>query len=164
MEMRRKDREVKDPAVIREILNKARVLHLGLFDEGYPYIVPLHYGYEMDEEGKLTFYMHGAREGHKLDLIKSNPKVCVELECDVELVSGGDNPCKYGSAYASVIGRGLAEIVTDENEKIKGLTLLMKNQTGRDFTFDSHMAAAVEVIRITVAEYTAKSRAKAPQI
>ena len=161
--MRRKDREITDLNEIIQIIDKAKFLHLGLFDGEYPYIVPLHYGYELVDD-KLVFYTHGAREGHKLDLIKSNPKVCVELECDVELVSGGDNPCKYGSAYASVIGRGLAEIVTDENEKIKGLTLLMKNQTGRDFTFDSHMAAAVEVIRITVAEYTAKSRAKAPQI
>ena len=161
--MRRKDREITDLNEIIQIIDKAKYLHLGLLDGEYPYIVPLHYGYELIDD-KLVFYTHGAREGHKLDLIKTNPKVCVELECDVELVSGGENPCKYGSAYASVIGRGKAEIVTDESEKIKGLTLLMKNQTGRDFTFDSHMAAAVTVLKIIVGEYTAKSRTKVPQI
>ena len=30
-------------------------MHLGMFDGEFPYIVPLHYGYQM-EKGKLTFY------------------------------------------------------------------------------------------------------------
>ena len=52
--------------------------------------------------------MHCAKEGHKLDLIRSNPNVCIEVESDVELISGGDVACKYGASFASVIGRGRA--------------------------------------------------------
>ena len=130
------------------------------FDGAYPYIVPLHYGYEY-AEGALVFYMHGAKEGHKLDLIRRDPNVCVELECDIELVSGGDDPCWYGSAFASVIGRGRVEIVGDEREKSKGLKLLMRNQTGRDFDIDARMASAVTILRASVPEFTAKSRPKA---
>ena len=37
--------------------------------------------------------MHCAKEGHKLDLIRSNPNVCIEVESDVELISGGDVAC-----------------------------------------------------------------------
>ena len=44
-------------------------MHLGLFDEGYPYVVPLHYGYIFDG-GKLVFYVHCANEGHKLECKK----------------------------------------------------------------------------------------------
>jgi len=155
--MKRADREVKDINEILRIVDKAKVLHLGLFDDDYPYIVPMHYGYEY-KGGNLIFYMHGAKEGHKLDLIRNNPNVCIELECDIELVSGDDIPCKYGSTFASVIGRGYAEILKHIKEKIVGLKLLMMNQTGREFEIDEKMANTVEVIKVTVHSFTAKSR------
>ena len=52
--MRRKDREITDINEILELVAKTDVLHLGLFDGDYPYIVPLHYGYEY-ADGTLTF-------------------------------------------------------------------------------------------------------------
>ena len=158
--MRRKDREITDIQQILNIISKAKILRLGLFDGDYPYVVPLHYGYEY-AENRLVFYMHSAKEGHKLELIANNPHVCVELDCGVELISGGEVPCIYGSTFASVIGRGVAEIVNDENEKIKGLSVLMKTQTGRDFEINSQMAATVAVIKVTLNEFTAKSKPKA---
>ena len=157
--MRRKDREITRIEEILDIIGKAKYLHLGLFDGEYPYVVPLHYGYEY-ADGKLVFYCHGAGEGHKLDLIRKDPHVCVELECEVELLSAGEEACRYGAAYASVIGRGTAETVVDAREKIHGLSLLMKNQTGRDFVFTEQMAALVTVIRISVPDFTAKARKK----
>lgn len=157
--MRRSDREITDINVILNIVDKAKILHLGLFDNKYPYVVPLHYGYKYEDEC-LVFYMHGARGGHKLDLIRKSPNVCIELECDVELVSGGDDPCKYGATFASVIGRGNAVIVGDEKEKIKALELLMEMQTGQSFSIDEKMAASVEVIKVSIPDFTAKSRPK----
>ena len=155
--MRRKDREITATDEIMQIIKKAKYLHLGLFDDVFPYVVPLHYGYEF-KDGKLFFYLHSAEEGHKLDLIRKNPNVCIELECDVEPISGGDIPCKYGAAYWSVIGRGNAEILTDADERIRGLEILMQHQTGRSFQIDEAMTESVEVIRITVPEFTAKAR------
>jgi len=154
--MRRTDREVKEISDILRIVDKARILHLGLFDGEYPYIVPLHFGYEY-KEGKLIFYLHGAKEGRKLDLIRSNRNVCVELECDIELISGENIPCRYGSTFASLIGRGQAEVLPDGKEKIAGLKLLMKQQTGRDFVIDENMAKTVEVIKVTVNSFIAKA-------
>ena len=157
--MRRSDREVTDINSILEIVGRAKILHLGLFDKGFPYIVPMHFGYEFSE-GRFVFFLHSAKEGHKLDLIKDNPNVCIELECDVSDISGGEIPCKYGSTYASVIGQGRAEIVREEQEKIKGLKLLMENQTGRRFEIDGNMAATVEVIKVVLSDFTAKARQK----
>ena len=157
--MRRKDREVTNIDEIMQIVESAKILHLGLFDSEYPYVVPLHYGYEYTG-GSLVFYLHSAKEGHKLDLVRANPHVCVELECDVELVSGGDIPCKYGAAFASVIGRGRATVIKDVQEIIKGLSLLMKNQIGQEFIINDQMASTVEVIKVIVDEFTAKSRPK----
>lgn len=158
--MRRKDREITRIEDILSIVDKAKVLRLGLFDDDFPYIVPLHFGYEY-AEGKLIFYMHSAKEGHKLDLIRRNQNVCIELDCDTELISGGDIPCSYSSSFASLIGRGLAEIVDDEQEKVRGLYLLMKNQTGREFEITTQMASAVAVIKVVVCDFSAKSKPKA---
>ena len=159
--MRRKDREITDLNEILSIVERAKILHLGLFDGEYPYVVPLHYGLEWGE-GDLTLWCHGAREGRKLDVIRANPTAFVELDCDVEQVSGGDVPCRYGSLYASVMGEGEACVLEDAGEKVRGIELLMRNQTGRDFAVTPQMAAAVSVIRVRVpmGAVTAKSRAK----
>ena len=53
MVMRRKDREILDLDKIESIIAGARYMHLGMFDENYPYVVPLHYGYEM-KDGKFA--------------------------------------------------------------------------------------------------------------
>ena len=46
----------------------------------------------------------------------------------------------------------------DLEEKKKGLSVLMKTQTGKDFTFDDRMVSIVSVIRVEVLDYTAKRR------
>lgn len=161
--MRRSDREVTNINEILKTVDKAKILHLGLWDGEYPYVVPLHYGYEW-KDGMFAFFLHSAGEGHKLDLIRNHPQVCVELECDVKLVSGGEIPCRYGCAYRSVIGRGRAEIVRNGAEKIRGLSLLMRNQTGRDFTIDEKMAESVVVIKVCVKDFTAKAKDMPPDV
>ena len=155
--MRRKDREITDPNKIREILDTAKILHLGLYDDPYPYVVPLHYGYEFSD-GQLVLYMHGAKEGHKLDLIRKNPHVCVQIDCGMELIPAGDVACRYGASYASGIGRGSAEILEDPESKAAALAVLMRHQTGRDFDIQEKVTAAVTVIRITLSEYSAKAK------
>ena len=155
--MRRKDREIKDPTEIRQILERAKILHLGLNDEGCPYVVPLHYGYRMDDGG-LTLFCHCADEGHKLELIRKDGRAFAEIDTDIQMISAGDKACGYGSAYASLMCRGEAVILTDREEKAEALRSLMKTQTGRDFEITGSMADAVSVIRIDVREITAKAR------
>ena len=76
--MRRRDREVTDSNEIIHILDTGKVLHLGLVDQGKPYIVPMNYGYIL-EGNKIVFYLHGALEGRKLDIIRNNSDCCVQL-------------------------------------------------------------------------------------
>ncbi|KIR03607.1 putative nitroimidazole resistance protein [Lachnospiraceae bacterium TWA4] len=160
-EIRRKDRFVTDIKQILKIVDEAKILHLGLIDGVFPYIIPLHYGYEYNEERDgFIFYMHGAKVGHKINLINENSNACIELETDIELDPAGDVPCQYGSFYSSVIGQGIAEIVDEIEEKKHGLKLLMLNQTGRVFEFTEQMVNAVTVIKVEIADYTAKARMK----
>ena len=81
--MTRRELEVTDPAVIRHILDESKVLHLGLVDDGMPYIVPMNYGCKWEAD-KLTLYLHSASSGYKLDVIAKNPVCCFEMECGLE--------------------------------------------------------------------------------
>ena len=157
MPMRRTDREVTDAAAIRAILDKARVLHLAMIDGGWPYVVPMHYGYTL-ENGRLTLYLHSAKEGRKLDALRRNDRVAFTLETDVFSVSGGDLPCKYGAAFASVMGEGRAVLLSDPAEKAAALQIFMRTQTGRTFAMTEAMTETVAVIRVDVGSYTAKAR------
>jgi nitroimidazol reductase NimA-like FMN-containing flavoprotein (pyridoxamine 5'-phosphate oxidase superfamily) len=116
----------------------------------------MNYGYTL-EEGQLTLYLHGATKGRKLDVIRANPKVFFSLECDV-VPFEGDRPCQYGTTYASVMGRGIAEIVENVEEKCQAMAVLMRTQTGKEFTFNEKLVSIVSVIRIRVSSYTAKHR------
>ena len=155
--MRRKDRQITEIEAIRAILDKAKVLHLAMIDGARPYVVPMNYGYAL-ADGRLTLYLHGAKEGRKLDVLQQNDRVAFVLETDVSPVSGGDIPCKYGEAYASVMGEGRAVLLTDSAEKMAALSILMKTQTGRTFSFTPEMTDGVAVIRIDVDSFTAKAR------
>ena len=154
--MTRREREVTDINEIIKILDRAKVLHLGLVDGDEAYVVPMNYGYTM-EDGRLILYLHGAKRGRKIDLMRANPKVFFEMDCDITPFEG-EIACKYGITYSSIMGRGLAEIVEDVEEKKRALSILMKTQTQKDFEFEDKMVAFVSVIRIDVSEYTAKHR------
>ena len=154
--MTNRERQVTDQQLILEILDKGKVLHLGLAVDNEPYVVPMNYGYAM-EDGKLVLYLHSATRGKKLDMIAANPKVFFEIACDIQPFEG-EKPCQYGIAYSSVMGRGTATIVEDVEEKMKAMSILMKTQTQKDFTFNERLVSIVAVIRIDVSEYTAKKR------
>lgn len=154
--MTRREQQVTDINEIIEILEKSKVVHVGMIDGDEPYVVPMNYGYFL-EDGKLTIYLHGARRGRKIDAIKANPKVFYEMCCDITPFEG-EVACKYGITYASIMGRGLATLVEDVEEKKKALSILMKTQTGKDFTFEDKFTTVVSIIRIDTLEFTAKKR------
>ena len=159
--MRRRDREVTDLETIRAMLDTAKVLHLGLVDDGQPYVVPMNYGYTLEGE-KLTFYVHGAKEGRKLDILRKSPACCVELECNCAPFVG-EKACQYGYIYDSLMAFGKVQIVEDVEEKARALTILMKTQTEKDFVFDEKLASIVTVLRIDCDSFTAKRRPLPPR-
>lgn len=147
---------VTDPDQIRHILDTGKVLYLGLSVHDEPYVVPMNYGYTL-EEGKLVLYLHSAVRGRKLDMIRENSTVSFAIDCD-RMPFEGRVPCQYGLVYSSILGRGTATIVDDVEEKKQAMTFLMKTQTGKDFSFEDRLVTIVSVIRIDVAEFTAKHR------
>jgi nitroimidazol reductase NimA-like FMN-containing flavoprotein (pyridoxamine 5'-phosphate oxidase superfamily) len=154
--MTRREQQVFDMEKILEILDKSKIVHVGMVDGDEPYVVPMNYGYTYEDE-KLTIWLHGATQGRKLDVIRKNPKVFIEMECDL-IPFDGDVACRYGISYYSLMGRGKATIVEDSEEKQKALSILMKTQVNMDFEFNEKLAAVVGIIKIEVSDFTAKHR------
>ena len=154
--MTKRELQITDENQIKHILDTAKVLHLGLAVDNEPYVVPMNYGYTL-ENGKLVLYLHSAQRGKKIDMVRANSRVFFELDCDW-MPFEGEKPCQYGLGYSSVMGCGRAQIVEDVEEKIKAMSALMKTQTQKDFEFNEKLVSIVAVIRIDVEEYTAKHR------
>lgn len=151
--MRRKDREITDPAQIEAIIRQTRVCRLGLIDGDTPYVVPLSFGY-----GNRTVYFHTAKQGKKLELIRKNPRVCVEFD-QIEGIARDPKICKWGFYYASVIGFGRAEILTDAESVKSALDLIVKQYGGDDFNYSETALTHAVAVKVTIEHMTGK---KAP--
>jgi uncharacterized protein len=150
--MRRKDREITDPAEIGEIIREAQVCRIALTDGCGPYIVPMSFGYE---DG--TIYLHSATEGKKITMIRSNPRCCFEVDqCDG--IVKGKIACSWGMRYRSVIGFGRATILSDPGEKKHGLNCIMRQYQGDTHEFSDEDIRNVAVIRIAIESMTGKKK------
>ena len=155
--MRRKKRQVTDLDSIKNLVEKSQVVRIALNGEDYPYVVPVNFGYEWNEE-KLTLYVHGANEGKKVSMIKNDPKVAVEMDGNHKLVEGTRNAASYSYAYQSLIGFGEAELLDDLEERRKALHLLMDHAAkGAEFDeIPEGMLKRTGIIKITLDSYTMK--------
>ena len=154
--MRRKDREVPEPAQLLKIIQQCRVCRVAMQDAQGLYIVPLNFGYEFDNGG-LTLYFHSAKEGRKIDILAQSPTVAFEMDCGHQLIAS-EVACRNGYAFQSIIGTGHAGLVTDVDEKVKGLACIMLHQTGREWKMTAQEADTVAVFKIEAAEFTGKIR------
>lgn len=148
--MRRKEKEITSEEELTQIIKNENVLRLGLSVDDKPYIVPLNYGYH-----NKIFYIHCAKEGKKLDMINQNSNVCFEIDTNHKLVVG-DIACKYTMHYQSIIGFGNATILTQADEVIEGLDIIMKQFSDDKFTYSDSVLNRVAIIKITVDEMTGK--------
>ena len=158
--MRRKEREITSRDDITDVLRRCNVIRLGLNTGSYPYVVPMNFGFESEDES-LTLWFHSAPEGFKLDLIRQNPKVGFEADCSLNLVEG-ERARGYTMEYESVIGHGDMVICEDNETKRRGLTAIMRQYApGRDFDFRDDEIADLFVLRLDVVQITGKRLKKA---
>lgn len=156
--MSRQDRLVTEKEELISIIDRCQVIHIGMHDGENIYVIPMNYGYTW-ENGALTFYLHGALEGKKIELLKKNGRVGFEVDCDHELVEG-KLPCQFVFKFASVAGNGKAEIIEDPAEKIQAMERLMEHYSEREFEFNERLLSIVSMIRIRVEEFTGRVRKK----
>ena len=149
--MRRNKQEVSEETC-REILkNEKRAVLSVIGDEGYPYAVPVDFYYDEEED---LIYLHGAREGHKIDAIRASDKVCFTLW-------GKEEKPEDDWAYfvTSVIIFGRAELVKDEEIILdKTRKIGLKYYPSREEVEDEIKKAIsrVQLIRIRIEHMSGK--------
>jgi uncharacterized protein len=149
--MRKANREIRDKAAVRAVMEEALVCRIGLSDDGMPYIVPTNFGL-----GENCLYLHCATEGRKLDILRKNDRVCFEVDLLRE-ISQEPQPCGWGARYESVIGFGRAVFVNDHDEKRAALDRIMEhNGAEGPFSYPDETLARTAVIRIDIESITGK--------
>ncbi|GAB4409136.1 MAG: pyridoxamine 5'-phosphate oxidase family protein [Thermodesulfovibrionales bacterium] len=153
--MRRWKKEIKDKAIIIDLLNTCHVGRLGTIGkDGYPMVKPLNFAYH---NGRI--YFHTAKEGEKIEDIKRDSRVCFEVDLPIAYVKGSmTDPCKAEYLYRSVIIKGRATIIEDREEKIFALKCLMKKYQpeGGYGDFLEEKLKITGIVRIDIGEMVGK--------
>jgi Predicted flavin-nucleotide-binding protein len=150
--MRRADKEITDPDELHRILDEALVLHLGMVDDGRPYVVPLNFAREGDE-----LWLHCASEGRKLDCLRRQPSVCVEVERLIQITSGPTACGNWTSHFESVIGFGTATVLSDDEHKLHAMQTIMGKYSGKqDWEFSPETLAKIVIVRVNLESLTGK--------
>ena len=149
--MRRKDKEITDTEAIVSIIRRSTVCRLGMSDDGQPYVIPMSFGYQ---DGAV--YFHCAPEGRKIEILRKNPRVCIEFDVDC-LLKTGDSACKWGFHFNSAIAFGVAAIIEDSTEKQAVLDIIMRQYSGDVFMYSESALDKIVVIRVNVTELTGKA-------
>lgn len=71
--LRRSKKQISEEAAKQLLLNEKRAVFAVNGDDGYPFAIPVNYFYD---EKSNKIYLHGAKEGHKVDSLKKCDKVC----------------------------------------------------------------------------------------
>lgn len=136
---------------INQFLFCARVGRIGIALEDGPYIVPVGYGYE-DEK----IFFHSCFSGLKMEGLKKNPNVCFQV----------DESLSDTSMYKSVIIKGVAKVIENEDEMIPYLQALI-NKYRVPVSFDEYISrpgrsrekemAAIRIIVVSPTEISGRS-------
>jgi nitroimidazol reductase NimA-like FMN-containing flavoprotein (pyridoxamine 5'-phosphate oxidase superfamily) len=149
--MRRADRQIKDTDVLENLLRQGDLVHLALADNNVPYLVTLNYAYE---DG--AFYLHCARQGKKIDILRKNPNVFFQIVLLNKLITDED-PCEWTTKFKSLAGEAVAEIQETYEEKRKSLQILMKHYGMVNADFAERETKGVLTIKLTIKSITGKT-------
>lgn len=152
--MRRKEKEITDFSVIEELMHSAGICRVGMCLHNKPYVVPLNFGYH---DRKL--YFHSAAAGKKIEILRANPEVFVEVSADFTILPG-ERGCDWAAAYHSVMAEGTARFLEDPAEKKGAMDRIMLKYSGRaDWEYDERVLSRTVLIEIALRNITGKQSA-----
>ena len=131
--IRRKDR-AKDDAWIRVFLKRAAYGSLATSVDSQPFINTRLFVFD---EAANVIYLHGAKAGRTLANIEINSRVCFSATKMGRLLPA-DEAIEVSVEFSSVVVFGRVSVVTNEEEALHSLDILMKKyfphlQSGKDY-------------------------------
>jgi uncharacterized protein len=142
-----------DKDAIESIIRECQVCYVGMVDDDdTPYVVPFNFGYD---DGFI--YLHSAREGRKMNILKKNNRVCVTFSTGHELRHTSEGvACSYSMKFKSVMAFGHVEFIEDFDQKVAILNKVMTHYTGKDFTYNAPSIHEVATYRVVIDDMTGK--------
>ena len=111
----------------------------------------MNYGYDSN-----AIYLHTAAEGRKIDIIRRNARVCIEITDSIELKTSTD-ACSFSTKYRSILVFGSATEVIGTDEKVAGMQSIMYQQTERNnWEFKKNQLDNTIVLKISIDSISGK--------
>jgi len=153
-------RGTHDREAVADILDAGLICHLGFAVDGRPWVFPTAYA-RVDE----LLYVHGAVGNFALRTLASGVEACVT----VTLIDGlvlARSAFHHSMNYRSVMIFGLAEAVTDDDEKNRALLAIVEHMAPGRSSDTRHPTPeelrATIVLRVGLVEGSAKIRTGPP--
>jgi nitroimidazol reductase NimA-like FMN-containing flavoprotein (pyridoxamine 5'-phosphate oxidase superfamily) len=141
-ELRRKEKEIKDPAEMKAILAGAKYVTVAMCRADEPYLVTLSHGYD---KKKNAIYFHCAREGKKIEILTANNRVWGQVIVDRGYVDGH---CDH--LFATVQFRGRVSFIEDEAEKRHALATMIRQLESDPDKVIGHQVDAASVAKVHI--------------
>lgn len=172
--MRRKDREMSAEFGL-EVIDRARYGIVSMVNKNNePYGIPL----SIVRDGS-TLYFHSAKEGEKVKILETNPKVSIAFvgntkipenytEEELSEIARDKSKAKllisnvFTTEFESAIVRGKVKLVENEEEKIKAMRLICEKYTPSKMEYFPLAIEAglgrANVYKVEIQEITAKRK------
>jgi len=152
-----RDKAIKDIILddeLEKIITSCKTCHVAMIDlEQKPYLLSFNFGYK-----DKTIYLHCAKEGKKIDILKNNNNVCVYFDTDHHLFARNEEvACSWRMRYRSVLANGKAEFVEDFDQKYEILKIFMQNYSDLEFKFSKPAVNNILIIKIKIENWTGRS-------
>lgn len=157
--MRKKKYEVTDTAVIRRILGRAALCRVAMVDGSEPYLVLMNCGWDGEH-----LLLHAAVQGRKVEILRANPRVCVEVDEDIQIVTGATGE-ECTANYVTVIGTGTASFVLDPRAKDRDLNVIIHqcHPGVPEEVFPNEALSRVAVLEVQFDHLTCKAKGTTPR-
>lgn len=150
-----RDKAIKDITrneELLEIISKAKYCHIGMINENEPYVLGFNFGFKDN-----ILYLHCAKQGHKLEILKKNNNICAAFDIDHDFFSRHENvACSWRMRYRSVLVWGKAEFEENYDMKIEALKIIMAQYSDKDFEFNPPAINNINIIKIKVTKITGR--------
>jgi nitroimidazol reductase NimA-like FMN-containing flavoprotein (pyridoxamine 5'-phosphate oxidase superfamily) len=117
--LRRKDKEITNEAELKAVLTEAKHVTVAMSLGDEPYLATLSHGYDA---ARNCVYFHCAREGKKVDILRTNPRVWGQA-----MVDNGYQQGSCDHLYRTAQFRGRITFVEDQAEKEHSLAVMIRH-------------------------------------
>lgn len=151
--MRKIDGDITSSECIERVLSSVSVCRLAMCVENTPYMVPLNFAHE-----GTTVWVHCAKAGKKIDILKQNPVVFFEATREGALMPSAvaGNICKSDFSYQCVMAEGTVTFIENETGKRDVLNKICVKYYGHAGEMPAASVRGTCVMRIELRNATVK--------